>query len=93
MLAKSISLRWGLVVYLLLSSIISFAQKVVTGKVTGPDGQSASGASVTVTGTTVGTLTDADGNFSITLPSGKSSLTVSSIGFENQTVALPVNLL
>jgi TonB-linked SusC/RagA family outer membrane protein len=75
-------------VCLLLSSIISFAQKVVTGKVTGADGQPASGATVTVTGTTVGTQTDAEGNFSITVPQGKNSLTVSYIGFENQTVAL-----
>ncbi|MGI8635855.1 MAG: TonB-dependent receptor plug domain-containing protein, partial [Segetibacter sp.] len=69
-------------------STISFAQRVVTGKVTGTNEQPASGATVAVTGTTVGTQTDANGNFSITLPPGKSSLTVSSVGFENQTVGV-----
>jgi TonB-linked SusC/RagA family outer membrane protein len=73
-------------VFLSLSSIISFAQRVITGKVTGADNQPASGATVTVTGTNVATQTDATGSFSITVPPGKNSLTVTSVGFE------PLNL-
>lgn len=88
MLAKSTSLRWGLAVLLVLSSIVSFAQRVVTGKVTGTDNQPASGATVTVTGTNVATQTDANGNFSLSVPQGRNSLTISYIGFENQTVPL-----
>jgi hypothetical protein len=86
MLAKSISLRWGLAVCLMLSSFISFAQRVVTGKVTGADNQPASGATVSVTGTNVATQTDPTGNFTISVPGGRSSLTITSIGFETQTV-------
>lgn len=86
MLAKTTSLRWGLAVLLMLSSLLSFAQKVVTGKVTGADNQPAAGATVTVTGTNVATQTDANGNFSISVPQGRNSLTVSYVGYENQAI-------
>ncbi|MDQ6814311.1 MAG: carboxypeptidase-like regulatory domain-containing protein, partial [Bacteroidota bacterium] len=88
MLAKSSSLRWGLAVMLMLSSIISFAQRVVTGTVTGADNQPASGATITVTGTNVATQTDATGKFSISVPQNRNSLTVSYVGAELQTIAL-----
>lgn len=88
MLAKTISLRWGLAVFLMLSSFVSFAQRVVTGKVTGTDNQPASGATVTVTGTNVATQTDANGNFTISVPQNRNSLTVTYVGFETQTVPL-----
>lgn len=88
MLAKTTSLRWGLAVLLMLSSLFSFAQRVVTGKVTGSDNQPASGATIAVTGTNVATQTDASGNFSISVPQGRNSLTISYIGFENQTIAI-----
>ncbi len=88
MLVKLRSLKLGFMFLFTLSSMISFAQRVVTGKVTGTNDQPASGATVAVTGTTLGTQTDANGSFSITLPPGKNSLTVSSVGFENQTVGV-----
>lgn len=88
MLAKSTLLRWGLMLVLTLSSIVTFAQKIVTGKVTGTDNQPASGATVTVTGTNVATQTDLSGNFSLSVPQGKNSLTVTYIGFENQVITI-----
>ncbi|MCY7422820.1 MAG: TonB-dependent receptor [Chitinophagaceae bacterium] len=88
MLAKSTSLRWGLALIFMLSSFISFAQRVVTGKITTPDNLPASGATVTVTGTNTATQTDALGNFSLTVPQGRNSLTVSYVGFENQIIAI-----
>ncbi len=87
MLAKTM-LKWGLALILLLSSVISFAQKTVTGTVTDANNQPASGATVTVTGTKVATQTDATGNFSISVPAGRNSLTVSFVGFENQIVTI-----
>jgi TonB-linked SusC/RagA family outer membrane protein len=72
----------------MLSTVISFAQRVVTGKVTGTNDQPASGATVTVSGTNVATQTDVNGNFTITVPQGRNSLTVSYVGFENQTVSV-----
>ena len=40
----------------------------VTGKVTGPGGEPLSGVSVSVKGSRAGTITDANGNFAITVP-------------------------
>ncbi|GAB4022711.1 SusC/RagA family TonB-linked outer membrane protein [Spirosoma koreense] len=65
----------------------SFAQeRTLTGKVTSSDdGGSLPGASITLKGTTRGTTTDANGNFSIAM-TGKATLVVSSIGFARQEV-------
>ncbi|KAB7726851.1 SusC/RagA family TonB-linked outer membrane protein [Rudanella paleaurantiibacter] len=62
----------------------AFAQSSIriTGSVvSAADGQSIPGASVTVKGTTLGTVTGADGSFSISVPSRESVLQVSNIGF------------
>ncbi len=57
----------------------------VTGKVVSPTGQPLIGASVTVKDSNIGTSTDVDGNFSITVPDN-AVLVVSSVGFETQEV-------
>lgn len=44
------------------------------------------GASVIVKGTSAGGVSDIDGNFSITVPQGKSQIVVSSIGYKTQTI-------
>ena len=68
-------------------SSLTFAQSKVTGVVKDATGEPIIGASVTVKGAQgVGTVTDIDGNFSITVPSGKKQLLVSYIGFTPQTV-------
>ena len=62
----------------------------VTGTVTShEDGLPVVGASVLVKGTTVGTVTDIDGNFTITnVPSSAGTLVVSFIGMKTQEVAV-----
>ncbi|UOQ66070.1 carboxypeptidase-like regulatory domain-containing protein [Hymenobacter volaticus] len=60
----------------------------VRGRVIGPNNEPIPGATVVVKGSTVGTATDADGNFSLTLPDGNVTLVISSIGFANQEVAV-----
>ena len=62
----------------------------VTGTVTShEDGLPIVGASVLVKGTTVGTVTDIDGNFTITnVPSSAGTLVVSFIGMKTQEVAI-----
>lgn len=47
-----------------------------------------SGANVLVQGTTIGTQTDFDGRYSLTLPTGATELVVSYVGFETQTVPI-----
>ncbi len=57
----------------------------VTGRVVGPDNNPVVGASVTIDGTTSGTITDENGNFSISAPAG-ASLLISSVNFADQTL-------
>ena len=62
----------------------------VTGTVTShEDGLPVVGASVLVKGTQVGTVTDIDGNFTITnVPSSAGTLVISFIGMKTQEVAI-----
>src|SRR6476620_1158275 len=73
----------------LLACFGSWAQTNVRGKITDDKGAGLSGASILLKGSTTGAGTDADGNFSINVPSGKGTLVVSSVGFVTQEV--PVN--
>ena len=71
---------------LVLSMVTALAQShVVTGVVTDDTNQPLPGVAVVVTGTTVGTVTDFDGKYSLNVNDGK-KLTFSFIGFESQTV-------
>lgn len=72
---------------LLLSSGMLYAQRTVTGTVSDDTGP-LPGASVLVKGTTTGTSTDFDGNFSISVPDDNAILEVRFVGYE--TVEIPV---
>ncbi|MBQ9076889.1 MAG: carboxypeptidase-like regulatory domain-containing protein [Muribaculaceae bacterium] len=56
------------------------------GVVVSPEGTPIMGATVTVTGTEVSTMTDMDGKFSIVIPEGYSNITVSYAGMKKQTI-------
>lgn len=51
------------------------------------------GASVTIPGSTVGTVTDIDGKYSITIPNGKNRLQFDFIGFQTQTRDIRGNIM
>ena len=76
--------------YLLLGVGWATAQvSSVTGTVTSADdGEPVIGASVLVKGTTTGTVTNLDGNFTLQVPAGAKTLVVSYIGFQTQEVAV-----
>lgn len=59
----------------------------ITGRVTDEKGEGLPGVTVLVKGTTQGTSTDANGNFTIDVPAG-GSLVISSIGYATQTIAV-----
>lgn len=64
---------------------VSAQQRVITGKViSDEDGMGLPGASVLVKGTTVGTTTDLDGNYSISVPAGSNVLIFSFVGLKTQ---------
>ena len=71
----------------LLPFAIMSAQTTITGRVMdGAANESAIGASVMVVGTTVGTITDFDGTFSLEVPEGKFMLQVSMVGYKTQVI-------
>src|SRR5919199_5378039 len=75
----------GLVLLILLGHSYAFAQNSrVTGKVTGPDNQGLPGVNVQVSGTTLGTSTDAQGNFALNV-AANAALVFSNIGYVSQT--------
>jgi TonB-dependent starch-binding outer membrane protein SusC len=56
----------------------------VKGRVTSEQGEGLPGVSVAVKGTTIGTVTDVDGNYSLTVPDANSVLVFSFIGYTSQ---------
>ena len=84
---KGIGKAFPMLLITLLLSVAVYAQKTVTGRVTGGKPvQPISGATVTVTGTAVSTLTNNEGNFSITVPEGRKTLVISFVGYASQDV-------
>lgn len=67
--------------------VVELVEVTVSGKVTDENGEPLPGASVTVAGTTSGTVTDLDGNYTLTVPDG-STLIFSYIGFESVQVSV-----
>lgn len=59
----------------------------ISGTVTNAQGEPLPGVTITVPGTTLGTITNLDGKYSLTIPEG-SSLLFSFIGFETQRIAI-----
>ncbi|MBK5721704.1 SusC/RagA family TonB-linked outer membrane protein [Dysgonomonas sp. Marseille-P4677] len=74
-----------------ISVLFAFGQtKNVQGIVMDDTGEPLIGAIVSIKGTTVGTTTDVDGKFSLSIPSDATELTFSYIGFKE--MVLPVQL-
>jgi len=63
-------------------------QKAITGTVTDSKGEPLAGVNVVVTGTTVGTLSDANGKYTINVPQGAKSLTFSFVGMVPQEIPI-----
>ncbi len=63
-------------------------QKTITGKVADDKGAPLPGVAVVVKGTTVGTVTDIDGNYSLSLPANAQILAFSFIGMKSMEVEI-----
>lgn len=73
----------------LLTLQMALAQRVVTGTVTGEDNnEPLVGASIILSGTTIGTTADAEGKFSISVPENATTLKVSFIGYTTKEVSI-----
>ena len=82
--------RWAALLLFVMNSMLAQAQeRRITGKVTtSTDGQGLPGVNVQVQGTTVGTVTDSDGQFTIAVPDANSVLVLSSIGFMKKEITV-----
>ncbi|HOY52223.1 MAG TPA: carboxypeptidase-like regulatory domain-containing protein, partial [Prolixibacteraceae bacterium] len=75
--------------FLLLPVLAGAQQVTVRGKVTdASSGEGIPGANVVVKGTTTGTITNVDGDFTLSVPTSNATLVVTFIGYASQEVPL-----
>ena len=75
---------------MLFAGHVSYGQGLtVSGKVTDESGELILGASVLLKGTSIGTITDVDGNYTLQVTDANGTLVFSYIGY--QTVEVPIN--
>jgi TonB-linked SusC/RagA family outer membrane protein len=63
-------------------------QLIINGTVTDKNGEPVPGTNVVVTGTTIGTLADINGKYSIDIPQGAKSLTFTFVGMQPQEITI-----
>ncbi len=80
-----------MLVMLFLSSQLLAQNRTITGKITDVAGLPIAGASVQVRGTNLGTVTGADGSYSISVPSNANTLVVTGSQLMRQEVGLSAN--
>ncbi len=83
-------MQYTLLLLLLLFSVslIQAQSNQVKGKITDENGAGLQGVSVLLKGTSKGTGTDANGNFSLSVPNLNGTLVVSSVGYGTQEAAI-----
>ncbi|MDX1830469.1 MAG: mucoidy inhibitor MuiA family protein [Lutibacter sp.] len=81
-------LKTYLLNYNTLPPTYNLVSNEITGKVLDENNEPLPGANIMVKGTTIGTTSDFDGNYSITIPNNSSKIEFSYVGFLTQT--LPV---
>ena len=95
---KTVNLRYVIAKILLCMTLVvlsasAFAQTKVTGTVNDEKGLPLPGVTVVVSGTSVGTITDIDGNYSINVPADmqNGTLQFSFIGYESYSAPVPAD--
>ena len=84
-------LLFSLVISNCLSSVAQSELGSITGRIVNTDQEAVVGASITFQNTTLGTITDADGKFSLSgVTPGSYILTVSNIGYTARTQSLQI---
>ncbi|QLG44642.1 SusC/RagA family TonB-linked outer membrane protein [Costertonia aggregata] len=80
-----------MLVFLFLA-LVSFSasgqDRIITGKVTSTNGEPLPGANVLAKGTTIGVMTDFDGNYSLQVPENTNTLVFSYIGFTEKEISI-----
>lgn len=100
MKCKTIKLRMSAICIILCLTLFEWAvptfaqqqkERNVTGKITDENNMPMIGVNIIVTDSNVGTVTNTDGKFSMTVPAGKNEVRVSFIGYETVTIQIPDN--
>ncbi len=73
---------------ILIKSKSQFQQYKVTGKVVDVNGVPIAGVTILIKGTTIGTSTDFDGNYTISVPNRENVLVFSILGFEQYEISV-----
>ncbi len=82
----------SLFLMLLITTSVLAQDKRVSGKVTAKDdGMPLPGVSIKVSGTNIGTQTNVDGNYSITVPLNSKTIEVSYVGFTTEKISVGTN--
>src|SRR5918993_4837440 len=71
-----------------LSWSVMAQNRTVSGRVTDDKGAAIANASITVKNTPIGTTTDGEGRFSLSVPAAYNRLTVSYVGFTDKEINL-----
>lgn len=81
--------KLSLVLLLVVAGVsVALAQRTISGTVLDENDDGMIGASILVKGTSTGTTTDIDGNFTLNLPEGAETLVVSYTGYSEKEVAI-----
>lgn len=73
---------------LLIALNFTFAQRTIKGKIIDKKGESLIGVDVYAKGTTIGTVSDVDGMYSLNVPDGSTTLVISYTGFATQEIQI-----
>ncbi len=79
-------MKFKILLLLLFFSNIVFSQKTISGIVTDASSEPLIGVNVIITNSTIGTITDIEGSFTLQAPNDASSITVSYIGYTDQVI-------
>ncbi|WP_179339339.1 TonB-dependent receptor [Winogradskyella ludwigii] len=78
--------------FTMLFCVVSFAQTTINGKIIDNTGLPLPGANIVVVGTSTGTVSDFDGNYTLTVDQQPPfSIRISYTGFETQTIEITTN--
>lgn len=75
-----------LLLFMLIANLVSAQTRQISGQVTDADNNGIPSATVKVKGKNIQSLTDVDGKFNMSVPSGNIVLVISSVGYANKEV-------
>ena len=79
---------WAMLLIMLCSSAAVFAQVAIRGTVTDINGDPLIGVNVSIKGTTIGNITNMEGNYTMEAPNKNSVVVFSFIGFRSQEITI-----